>query len=65
MQYKANSLHVNNVAESYIESHLNFGTHLISRGIFYTCITSVQSMEIIEQILDSYDFILKCDFIKF
>ena len=57
MQYKANSLPLNNVAESYIGSHLNFDTLLISLDIFYTFITNIQSMEVIEQILDSYDFI--------
>ena len=54
MQYKANSLPVNNVAESYIESHLNFGTLLILRDIFYI---DFESNKQIEQIFNNYDLI--------
>ena len=61
MQYKANSLPVNNVAKSYIESHLNLGTLLISQDIFYTDFESIKN---IEQILHKYS-IFKCYFIKF
>ena len=45
MQYKANSLPVNNVAKSYIESHLNLGTLLISQDIFYTDFESIKKIE--------------------
>ena len=55
MQYKANSLPVNNVAGSYIESHLNFGTLLISRGIFYTDFEIIKK---IQQVFHNHDFIL-------
>ena len=55
MQYQANSLPLDNVAENYIEPHVNFDTLLISQD--NTFITNIQSMKRIEQIFHNWDLI--------